>query len=72
MSIHIAVGLVPVKRFVTDKNPCGRNVLLEPDLQLCECSSTLHKSARQRSMSLYHWQCDGGLLTWRGCALRLP
>ena len=66
MSIHVAVGLVPVKRFnheglhqfVTDQmktlvvktfhqfeineNPGGRNVLLEPDLQLRECSSTLH------------------------------
>ena len=54
MRIHVAVGLVPVKRFdheglhegfVTDGDPRGRNVLLEADLQLHECSSTLHKSA---------------------------
>ena len=66
MSIHVAVGLVPVKRFdheslhqlqnsfVTDEDLRCRNILLEPDLQLRECSSTLHKSARQRSMRLYH------------------
>ena len=53
MSIHIAKGMVQVKRFdheglhqlqnsfVTDEDPRGQNVLLEP-------------SARQRSMSLYH------------------
>ena len=35
---------------VTDEDPCGRNILLK----LRECSLTLHKSARQRSMSLYH------------------
>ena len=29
--------------FVTDEEPRSRNVLLEPDLQLSECSSTLHK-----------------------------
>ena len=28
--------------------------LLEPDLQLRECSSMLHRSARQRNTSLYH------------------
>ena len=71
MSIHVAVGLVPVKHFyyeglcqlnnsvfipcfATDEDPRGRNVLLEPDPQLRECSSTLHNSARQRSMSLYY------------------
>ena len=30
--------------FVTDKDSRGQNVLLEPDLQLRECSSMLHKS----------------------------
>ena len=58
MSIHVAVGLVSVKcfddkglhqlqnsiSFVTDEDPRGRKVVLEPDLQLRECSSTLHKS----------------------------
>ena len=45
MSIHVAVGLVPVKHFnhegfhqlencfVTDEDPRGRNISLEPDLQ---------------------------------------
>ena len=63
MSIHVAVGLIPIKgfnheglhqsqnSFVTDEDPRGQNVLLESDLQLRECSSTLHKSVRQRSMS---------------------
>ena len=41
-----------MKHFVTGEDPRGRSVLLEPDLQLRECSSTLHKSARQCSMSL--------------------
>ena len=30
--------------YKTDEDPRGRNVLLELDLQLRECSSTLHKS----------------------------
>ena len=48
MSIHVAVGLVPVKRFDHESlHQFGRNVLLESDLQLRECSSTLHKSATQ-------------------------
>ena len=53
MSIHISVGLVPVKKHKSD-DPLGQNILLEPDLQLCKCSSMLHKSTTQHSMSLYH------------------
>ena len=36
--------------FVTDEDPRGPNVLLEPDLQLRECSSTLHKSNVQQPL----------------------